>query len=538
MAAELVTSSSPEKTLDSKCDQKTRQEHPFLVWGVVAVFLGAILERLTCTTPDADLWGYMAFGRLFWETGSFPYQDGFAYLPTLNPWVYHEWLTGVLLYPIYQSAGAAGLQLLKYALGLSTVWLVYLTARLRGAEPLAAILGLFVVQAFLGMGYSPVRAQIFSYAFFALTLYLLERARLAGRWHALWFLVPGQIFWANLHGGFLAGLGLVALYALGELLSRRPFVPYVKVFLAAALATFINPYGWEYWRYLIMAVSMPRPEITEWVSAFQAYRQGVFFNEFMVFFLIAAFALFISVRIRWRELTPGLALALTCYLGVKHLRHQVFFLLSVAAYLPLPLTAYFDAMRADPKLQALKALGRRLGWQAPALLLAAVLGYYSYSIVSQGPLSFRLPPVPSQGKSSIYYPTGAVAHIQAQGLSGKMLTEFNWGEYLIWTLAPRCRVSLDGRFETVYPREVYQEYFDFLYARPNWRQFLAKYPPDLILIDSRSPICSLIKKEGSWRRVYEDAGSALFVRHAPEPAERVLADSGAANAKHLGSVSQ
>ena len=350
--------------------------------------------------------------------------------------------------------------------------LVYLTARLRGAEPLAAILGLFLVQSFLGMGYSPVRAQVFSYALFALTLYLLERARLAGRWRGLWLLVPVQIFWANLHGGFLAGLGLVALYALGELISRRPFVAYVKVFLAAALATVINPYGWEYWRYLVDAVSMPRPEITEWVSAFQAYQMGVFFNEFLVFFLIAAFALFIGIKTRWRELTPFLALALTFYLGLKHLRHQVFFFLLVGAYLPTPITTYFHIMQTDPTFQTLKTFGRRLGWQVPALLMAAVLGYYSYSIVGQGPLGFRLPPVPSQGKSSLYYPTGAVAYIQAHGLSGKMLTDFNWGEYLIWTLAPQCRVSLDGRFETVYPREVYREYFDFIYARPQWRQFL------------------------------------------------------------------
>jgi hypothetical protein len=83
------------------------------LWGRSGVFLALlffVLERLTNTTPDPDLFGYLAFGKLFWETGRFPYQDVFSYVPTLKLWVYHEWLTGVLFYPLYQSLGVPGLQ--------------------------------------------------------------------------------------------------------------------------------------------------------------------------------------------------------------------------------------------------------------------------------------------------------------------------------------------------------------------------------------------------------------------------------------------
>ncbi len=361
------------------------------------------------------------------------------------------------------------------------------------------------------MGYSPVRAQIFTYALFALTLYLLERARITGQWRTLWILVLLLVLWANLHGGFLAGLGLMALYSVGGMLSRRAFLPYMVVFIAAGLATAINPYGLEYWRYLVAAVSMPRPEITEWASAYQAYQHGMFLNEFLVYFVVAALALFFTLKMRWGELTPLLALCLTFYLGAKHLRHQVFFFLLTGAYLPLPVTWYLNTMRADPKVQALQKLGQRLGWQLPALLLAAVLGYYGYLIVSQDPLNFRLPSLPSPGKSARYYPTGAVTFIRENRLSGNLLTDFDWGEYLIWSLTPDCRVSLDGRFETVYPKAVCQEYFEFIYGRPRWKQFLEKYPPDMILIDSRSRIYNLIKNEPSWKEVYKDAGSALFL---------------------------
>ncbi len=149
------------------------------LFGVMMILV--VLNALSGTVADPDLWGYMAFGRLFWETGQFPYQDTFAYVPTLTVWVYHEWLTGVIFYPVYCALGAAGLQLLKLSLGLATVWLVYLTARRRGANFWSALLGLWFVQVFLATGYSPVRAQLFTYFFFALSLYVLESARLSGR---------------------------------------------------------------------------------------------------------------------------------------------------------------------------------------------------------------------------------------------------------------------------------------------------------------------------------------------------------------------
>jgi len=209
-----------------------------------AAFLLLITVSLYClstTTADPDLWGYLAFGRLFWGQGQFPYLDIFAYVPTLKPWVYHEWLTGVLFYPLYRILGAPGLQVLKYAFGLGTAGVIYLTARRRGADSLPTALILFFALLAMSVGYSAVRAQVFTYFFFALFLYLLESARLSGNWRRLWLLVPIQIVWCNLHGGFLAGLGLIFLYALGEALSRRPFRPYLGWFLLAGLAKLINP---------------------------------------------------------------------------------------------------------------------------------------------------------------------------------------------------------------------------------------------------------------------------------------------------------
>ena len=44
----------------------------------------------------------------------------------------------------------------------------------------------------------------------------------------------------------------------------------------------------------------------------------------------------------------------------------------------------------------------------------------------------------------------AGAFIVANHLEGRLLSWFDWGQYAIWHFAPRLKVSLDGRRETVY----------------------------------------------------------------------------------------
>jgi hypothetical protein len=493
-------------------------KHHFLSLKAAAALLFVIfmLFCLSSTAADPDLWGYLAFGRLFWGQGPFPYEDVFAYVPTLKPWVYHEWLTGVVFYPLYRTLGGPGLQVLKFALALAAVGAVYLTARRRGADFWPTLLLLVFALSSLRLGYSPVRAQVFTYFGFALFLYLLEDARLSGRWGKLWLLAPIQIVWCNLHGGFLAGLGLIFLYALGEALSRRPYRPYLFWFLVAGLATLINPYGVTYWTYLVQAVAMPRPEITEWVSILQGYQKGFLGGyQFSYFLALAAVAVLLAVWARWREVTPALVLLFTFYLAVRHSRHQIFFTLAFGAYLPLLLTGYFRTLAARPGVMA---AGHRLGRTIPALALLLFICLFAYRLAARDPLKLAVSPEPVQtSQPPPYYPVGAVDYLQARRLGTKLLVHFDWGEYCLWRLYPQCLVAIDGRYETVYPRALHQEYFDFLMGRKNWRNFLAHYPPDLILIGMGSRIYRLLSADPRWRQVYADTGCALFRRPAPAP---------------------
>jgi len=482
---------------------KSLKEAPTWLNLTIGLFLIVIvLYQVSSTVADPDLWGYLAFGKLFWSSGKFPYRDVFSYVPTLNPWVYHEWLTGIFFYPLYQNLGTTGLQIFKYLMALATFWLVYLTARKRGAYFFAFALVLVMAIGWIQLGYATVRAQVFTYFFFAFTLYLLENARLKNRWSGLWFVILIQVFWCNLHGGFLAGLGLISLYALGEFISGRSFIPYLWTLLLAALSTLINPYGIAYQNYILRAVSMPRPAIWEWMSIKQAYLIGVIsWREILMLLCMLIFGLSLMWRNHWKDITATLTLCVTLCLGVLHIRHLIFFYLLMAAYFPVLINCYGEDLQSNPRVMGVL---RSVGIIGPVVVITMMTAVIAFSFLKQSPLSINVPSKPGSG---LYYPVGAVAYIQEHKLSGKLLTEeFHWGEYLLWNLYPWCKVALDGRYETVYPDEIAKKYF------ADFSQFLADYPPDMVLIGIRSNLYRMLKSDQRWREIYADAGCTLFIK--------------------------
>jgi len=469
------------------------------------------------TVADPDLWGYMTFGRLFWDSRTFPYQDIFTYLPTHDRWIYHEWLTGVVLYPIYKFTGGVGLIVLRDLVAVATLGFLYLAARIRKSSRASVLLWhLLVAPFFLKIGFGTVlRAQIFTYLFIAVTIYLLERSRQKGQWFLLPILVPIQIVWCNLHGGFLSGLGIIAIYIVGEAFSRRTWWPYLLVFLLSVLATLINPYGVDYWTYLFYAVTLPRAEITEWASIVTAYVQHTMSLVNIIWYVaLGILSLRILVKARWREITPLMILSGTFLLGIQHVRHMVFFPMLVAVYLPELFQPYMEDMQTKlanvliwlkEKAPVAFVISRRMS----TFFIAIVIFLFCIFLGSSS-LSLMIPSQEKEQGQIAYFPTGALEYIKRNYSSGNILTEFAWGEYLIWNLGPQMKVGLDGRYETVYQDHVANQYIDYIKGKENG--FLSAYAHDLVLFPPDRPPVASLRSRPDWKVAYEDKDSILFTK--------------------------
>ena len=453
---------------------------------------------------DYDLWGYLAFGRAFWETGQFPYRDLFSYTPTKPLWIYHEWLTGVLFYQVYRHAGEAGLQLLRYALILITLFMVYRTGVKRGATPLFACIALVPAMLLISYGYVPVRAQIFTYGFFSLTVYILEIFRMRQRWAIFLWLLPVMVLWCNFHGGYPVGIVVIGLYAVGEAFSGRRYKPIAIAAFFSGAATLINPYGIQYWLFTFSALTMPRPEILEWISVMGVIDKDLYLLPAYLFISMAILLLIGLLVTPRKDFMDTLMVVAVIFIGLSHIRHTVFLGLIFGSYLAVYLSQYWQSLKE-------KQLCLRKRTWIPGTIFV-FMGLLIHVQIS----SIQIPKVVPSFKlvtPASKYPLGAMNWIVQNGLQGNILPFFEWGEFIMWHLSPSCRIAMDGRYETVYEDHVHREYFEFLYARPAWRLFLQKYPHEMILLHTGIEIVERMKGEKDWKIAYNDKVSVLFVKN-------------------------
>ena len=459
-----------------------RREKIFVA-GAIALGLFAFAVVLAYhQIADGDLWARLAVGRHFFATGGVIRQDVFAFTPTLPEWIDHEWGAGVIFYALWP----VGLMALKIVAGCATLGVAVIAAR-RGAPggralPMAGRAGcpqpaasssswpgllLLAIPCAVTVlpGFVPVvRSHVFTYFFFALTLLCLE----AGK---PWFVVPVMLVWANVHGGFIVGLIAMALY-------RRAW----PALLASVAVTLVNPWGIRYWSYLVPAWLHPRPDIPEW-GAMPVWGLDANFG-FRLMFVVAVVA---ALAGRGRISVSGwVMLGLTAAAGWLHRRHAPFFGIAALVYLA-------------PAVEA-----KRVPVEFVAGLYAAIAVAVGWRFL---PASSLMPATPEG-----FYPVKAVEMLQ--GKTGNLAVPFRWGSYASWRLWPGAKVSMDGRYEEVYPDATFEMNRDFFYRQgKDWDRLLRQHKVDFIILELRTTQVELPDLEArGYRLVWADERSALLER--------------------------
>lgn len=347
-----------------------------------------------------------------------------------------------------------------------------------------------------------VRPQLFTFLLFAATLliiYLAEQRRY--RW--LWLMPLLVAAWVNLHGGFLAGCGILGLWSIAHMAAERSsWRAVLPPLLASAAATLVNPYGVHLLIFLLHTATGTRPEITDWqplgISSFMG-------PVYLLTLAIALAALYYSRRPRSFRLLGIFALcSLMPLVAVRH----------------MPLMSLALAFLVSEHIGSTVARFSRLqtSAQRPAALSAVL---FLIAAISIGIGVLRNSPTQILLFDAPRYPDAAVKLLQTNKVSGNLATHFNWGEYLIWHLGPELRVSIDGRRETVYTPAIYTMNQNFAAGFSEWDQLLREYPTDLALVHAGGPTANLLKLYPGWSLVYEDEVSALFVNDASAVAETV-----------------
>lgn len=451
---------------------------------LACLFLGLAAYACARTEADPDLWGHLKFGQDLWETGRLPGFDVYSYLTAGQRWINHEWLSEAMFARVY-SFGPAALVIFKSAVAFLTVSAAWRFLRGTGLNIARACLLTALPLLPFAAHLRVIRPTLFSWPLFLATL-LIIRAAERGDGRKLWWLPPLFALWANLHGAFLAGLGLLLLWSLS-----RPKTLWLTAL--CFLATLLNPYGFGLWRFLLGTVFQPRPEIWEWQPLALMTFEGAGY-----LFLLALAGLGFAYSGLKKERRLLMLWLITAALPLAAVRHSLLFVIGLWAFAGEHIVDAWErrlpAAAAGPTAFR-KALGG-LHFAAAALLLF---------LAARNLRCIAVVPPPD-------YPSGAVALLREAGVQGNMLVHFDWGEYVIYQLGPGIRVSLDGRRETVYSGEVYREQLDFIAGRGRWDAALERGRPELALVSRAFPVFGLMSARDDWALVYEDAGSGLFVR--------------------------
>jgi hypothetical protein len=97
-------------------------------------------------------------------------------------------------------------------------------------------------------------------------------------------------------------------------------------------------------------------------------------------------------------------------------------------------------------------------------------------------------------------------------IPGHMFNEYFFGGYLVWKLAPKHKVFIDGRGDVYEPTGVFSDYMDIMELKPNALALLKSYRINSCLIRRNSPLATLLAATPNWKRGYEDQLSVIFVR--------------------------
>lgn len=426
-----------------------------------AAALGVILAFHNIT--DGDLWAKLSLGSSIWNTGHLPRHDLFAFTPTLPKYIDHEWGAGLVFYTLVQWFGESSLIVLRIALAVGLLGLGFATGRRQGTDSLILLLLAVPAAACILTGYIPVvRSHAFTFFFFAATLYCLETMRGGARWPAA--ALPLIILvWANLHGGFVAGLGVIVIYTAVACVEGKRAWLMVAVTACCAAVTLINPYGLDFWRYLIPALLHPRARILEWRPLPPLTWDD--FASFRILFVLTVLA----AAIGWKKVSvknmAGLAvMAVTAYLGWKSRRHG-------------PLLGAAALAFAGPYLQA--------AWQRRFNLFPLTAGVYlalGFWVVLRYLPGASLIPLSPVGED----PVREVDILSLAGAKGNAATPFGWGSYVSWRLYPNVKVSMDGRYEAAYPESTFALNNDFYDHHGDWLRLCREFKVDYVILDLQS----------------------------------------------------
>ena len=427
----------------------------------LAVFAGGALAGASATTPlgDTDMYWHLA-NAIQMSAHGLVRTDTYSWTAPGAPVPTDQWLGEALFGLGYGAAGWLGVVLVRtlgVAVLVSAIALAAFTRRPRA--PVVA-LGVALPAIVLSRFIWTERPELLGIACFALLVFLLQ----LGGTRPLYVVAPLLIVWANVHGSFALGAGLVLVVsAYGAWRDPGLRRGYAVAAAGALLAFLLTPAGPGTLATPGTHFFSPPREIEEWAPPDVATAPGA---VWALVLLVTVATAATAGGARWRDVV---LIAPVAMLSLVAIRHTPLFAIAATPYL------------ADRLPVAIARItGRTLPERSPRPIrtaLAALPAAAGLVLLAMG-----VAIAPREPDESMY-PVGALAVLPS---GPGVLAEYDWGGWLIWH-APATPVFVDGRLGP-YRGRILADHTRVIEAAPGWREVLARRGVRSLLVRPTDPV--------------------------------------------------
>jgi len=490
-AREVLAKSSATDRLSSR-DLGT---YAFLI-SLLSVFY---LSNASLVLSHYDLGWHLAAGELIRTEARIPFQDPWSFTLGTRQWFNLSWLWDVVASTIFQSGGYGALVALVLACGILIAG--YLTAAClgSGASAFAACIATFAAcllypaydtapNSYLAA--SPnVATMVFSVVFYRECL----------RPTKLLLLPVLMVLWVNLHGGFVLGFIILAVFGGGALLRRD--LNGLKAIVAAGggclAATFVNPLGWKIYKGVTATLGhFVQDNIGEWLP----YSHNVEIPGSLpgMAYILA----FVALELRYGVTTkirvePRILSWVSLALGLYQFRYMSLFFIFSTVPMALHLDRFLPTRLPKPQIQR-------------ALLTAALVGACVLPLTLVRVQSALALPNMLSEQDAEYLET-RLAH-------ARVLNHWNVGGYLIFLTHGSVPLFVDGRAATAYPDELLRDYFKLVHwdiDETAWDEVLEKYHIDAVLwLKAHDQLRQFLVGKRGWKEDHTGAYESVYIRPA------------------------
>lgn len=458
---------------------------------------------------DADLGWHLRYGEYFFQHGRLLRDNIFSTDMAWFHWPNTSWGIDLLNYLIFQNFGFFGLTIAGALVITITFFFISRAFELSYWEKAFIFPLLLYVE--YPLNFVSFRGSLLSMMLLSVLIYLcMAYERRSSK--RIYFMILLFILWANLHGQFILGIGIFALWITGyffKLFICDKFTPKIifrehKILLftlfTSICATFIHPYGIGIYGDAFVHFNNPLlKSIAEYLPFAQL--SSLWWDQVIVGVAVVIGTIFIFFGGKIADSIPFAGVFWALYLLTFWVRRYGWSAYYFAVPFLKPVANFFKP--DTKKHQTFGATGIFL--ITCIIVISTKLPLSQYMTMSWDRYC----------KGFQHCSPKAVEYVKEHNLDkkGDLMTFYDWGGYIIWNY-PDIKPSIDGRMHLWSDEKGYSA-FNMYYSLEQNITDIDKSYYDAVLMSPKKPVYSRLNTlvaKGKWKKVYEDKEAGVFVR--------------------------